>query len=137
MIAADTNLLVRAVVVDDAVQAGKVRRLLEESMAAGEEVFVSHIALCELCWVLEKTYQFNRADVARAMAGLLADDCYVFQDRAAVEMALADCQNIPAQFADHLFCRKTGARGTDRRGCRCTWPTGARCPGRWATCSGS
>jgi len=115
MIAADTNLLVRAVVVDDAVQAGKVRRLLEESMAAGEEVFVSHIALCELCWVLEKIYQFNRTDVGEAMAGLLADDCYVFQDRAAVEMALADCQKIPAQFADHLLgavARRAGCTTT-------------------------
>ncbi len=103
MIAADTNLLVRAVVVDDAVQAAKVRRLLEESVAAREEVFVSHIALCELCWVLEKTYQFARADLAQALAGLLADDCYVFQDRAAVEMALADYQKFAAQFADHLL----------------------------------
>ncbi len=116
MIAADTNLLVRAVVVDDAVQAGKVRRLLEGAMAAGEEVFISHIALCELCWVLEKTYQFTRADVAKALAGLLADDCYVFQGRPAVEDALADFQKIPARFADHLL----GVIGR-REGCSTTY----------------
>lgn len=116
MIAADTNLLVRAVVVDDAVQAGKVRDWLEASAAEGEEVFLGHIALCELCWVLEKTYQLPRTDIAAAVAGLLGDDCYVFQDREAVEEALADFRRLPGQFADHLL-----GVVSQRQGCTTTY----------------
>lgn len=83
-ITADTNVLVRAVVQDDAQQAHAATRILTEA----ELVAVPLPVLCELAWVLQRSYDFSVADVANAMRTLLAIP-EVQTDRAAAEAGLA------------------------------------------------
>jgi predicted nucleic-acid-binding protein len=61
MIAIDTNLLVRYLLNDDAVQAEKAEALL----ASGERCFIPITVWLELVWVLE-CYDCSRADIAKA-----------------------------------------------------------------------
>ena len=81
-ITADTNVLVRAVVVDDPAQGATAISVLLEA----ETVAVTLVSLCELVWVLVRGYKRNAADVAAAVRDLIED---ALVDRPAVEAGLA------------------------------------------------
>jgi predicted nucleic-acid-binding protein len=67
-IAVDTNVLVRAVVRDDKIQAEAAARLLRNANL----VAVAISSLCELVWVLRRKYEFSAADTAAAIRALIA-----------------------------------------------------------------
>ena len=81
-ITADTNVLVRAVVIDDPAQGATAISVLLEA----ETVAVTLVSLCELIWVLVRGYKRNAADVAAAVRDLIED---ALVDRPAVEAGLA------------------------------------------------
>jgi predicted nucleic-acid-binding protein len=83
-VAVDTNVLVRAVVRDDAVQADSAARLLTEATL----VAVALPSLCEFVWVLRRVYGFRAADVAGAIRALL-DAANTSTNRPAAEAGLA------------------------------------------------
>lgn len=64
----DTNVLVRAVVNDDPVQAQLAAAVLLEA----ELIAVALPCLCEFVWVLRKVYDFDASDAAFAIRALLA-----------------------------------------------------------------
>ena len=57
MIALDTNVLVRFLVVDDKAQSAKAARLVERTVASNETLFVSDVVICETVRVLLSAYQ--------------------------------------------------------------------------------
>jgi predicted nucleic-acid-binding protein len=63
----DTNVLVRALVRDDAAQSAKAEEVL-----ARDEVFVPVTVMLELEWVLRSRYGFTAEKVAQALALLCA-----------------------------------------------------------------
>ncbi|MEI8266583.1 MAG: type II toxin-antitoxin system VapC family toxin [Betaproteobacteria bacterium] len=67
MRAVDTNVLVRALVRDDAAQATKAEEVL-----ARDEVFVPVTVMLELEWVLRSRYGFTAERVAQALVLLCA-----------------------------------------------------------------
>jgi predicted nucleic-acid-binding protein len=67
-VAVDTNVLVRAVVRDDPVQARAAAKLLLNA----EVVAVALPCLCEFVWILRKVYSMGTADIAAAIRALLA-----------------------------------------------------------------
>lgn len=81
---ADTNVLVRVLVKDDARQAIAAMKLLEEA----EAVAVPLSSLCELVWVLRRTYGFSRGDIAQALTTLMTVET-VATNRPAVEAGIA------------------------------------------------
>jgi predicted nucleic-acid-binding protein len=80
----DTNVLLRAAIVDDALQTEQARQCLREAA----QIFVPTIALCEFVWVARRFYRMSSAEVAHAIRLLVADRKVVF-DRAAVEAGLS------------------------------------------------
>jgi len=103
MIAADTNLVVRHLTHDDARQAAKVRQLFEAAALRQEPVFLSHIVLCEVCWVLKAVYRFEKAQITMALQALMDDGGFHFQTRPSVEEALALYKRHSGEFSDHLL----------------------------------
>ncbi len=71
MIALDTNILVRFLTQDDPDQSAEAERLMSglTSVARGH---VCREVLVELVWVLERAYKYARADISRALEGLLS-----------------------------------------------------------------
>jgi predicted nucleic-acid-binding protein len=67
-VAVDTNVLVRAVVLDDPAQASVAAKILAEA----ELIAVALPCLCEFVWVLRRVYGFQSSDVADAIRALLA-----------------------------------------------------------------
>src|ERR1700691_1014537 len=96
-ICVDTNVRVRAVLKDDAKQARKAIKLLEEAAL----IAVSLPCLCELVWVLRRGARLPTADVAEAIRALLDAD-NVAMNRPAVEMGLSMLE-AGGDFADGII----------------------------------
>ena len=60
MIALDTNVLVRLLTNDDVRQAAKAETWLRDNASARSPAYVDHLVLCELSWVLERSYGYAR-----------------------------------------------------------------------------
>jgi predicted nucleic-acid-binding protein len=96
-IAVDTNVLVRAVLKDDAKQARTAIKLLEEASL----IAVSLACLCEFVWVLRRGAGLPTVDVAAAMRALLDAD-NVAMNRPAVEAGLSMLEG-GGDFADGII----------------------------------
>ena len=83
-ITADTNVLVRAVVRDDAAQSAAAQAVLLRATAIAVPVPV----LCELAWVLRRGYGYRAGDIAGAIEAI-ADIDTVTTDTPAVDAGLA------------------------------------------------
>lgn len=71
MIALDTNVLVRFLVQDDVVQ-GRLAGEVMDRLTEVDPGFVAREVLIELVWVLERAYNYTRAEIAMALDGLLS-----------------------------------------------------------------
>lgn len=80
----DTNVLVRAVVRDDPVQAKIATRVLTDAAL----IAIAMPCLCEFVWVLRRVYGFQTADAATAIRALLVT-ANVEMNRPAVEAGLS------------------------------------------------
>jgi predicted nucleic-acid-binding protein len=96
----DTNVLVRAVVRDDAQQARAAAKLLKDA----EVIAVSLTSLCEFVWVLRSVYNFGQGNISAAIEALL-DAGNVAVDRPAVDAGLA-ILNAGGDFADGLIAHE-------------------------------
>lgn len=96
-VSVDTNVLVRAVMVDDPAQAHKAIRVLSEA----ELIAVAMPCLCELVWVLLRVYGLQASDAAAAIRALLAA-ANVEVNRPAAEAGLAVLE-AGGDFADGVI----------------------------------
>jgi predicted nucleic-acid-binding protein len=96
-VAVDTNVLVRAVVLDDPVQADVAAKVLTDA----ELIAVAMPSLCEFVWVLLRVYDFQPSDVAAAIRALLAV-ANVEVNRPAVEAGLSVLE-AGGDFADGVI----------------------------------
>jgi predicted nucleic-acid-binding protein len=96
-ITADTNILVRAAVIDDPDQAKLALDLLRDA----EFVVLTVPALCEFVWVARRGYRRPARDIAEAIRQLAAS-ATVQVDRPAVEAGLAMLE-ADGDFADGVI----------------------------------
>ncbi|MDR0247193.1 MAG: type II toxin-antitoxin system VapC family toxin [Burkholderiales bacterium] len=80
----DTNVLVRAILQDDAKQAHVATKLLREASL----IAISLLCLCELVWVLRHGAKLTKKDVS-AVIRFLLNTSNVAMDRPAAEAGLA------------------------------------------------
>jgi predicted nucleic-acid-binding protein len=106
-ITVDTNVLVRAIVVDDPAQA----KLAQAALGEAELVVVTTTSLCEFVWVLSRGYGFSRADVSAAIRGLM-ESANVEPSRPAVEAGLA-LLDEGGDFADGVIAFEGRALGAE------------------------
>ena len=83
-ITADTNVLLRAVVEDDAAQAAAARALLVQATVIAVPIAV----FCEFAWVLRRRYGYGTHDTAAAIEALAGSEPVV-TDAPAVDAGLA------------------------------------------------
>lgn len=115
MLGVDTNVLVRFLVRDDEVQFDKARRLIRREVAAGRRVFVSQLVLLETEWVLRSSYSLPKNVIIETISGLLDATDVRLEDEPAIEEALFNWRDAPADFADCLIGvqnRRLGCRAT-------------------------
>lgn len=108
----DTNVLVRFLVQDDPVQ-GEAARAALAQMNETAPGFVSREVIVELVLVLERAYGFGRADVARALDGLLDARDLVIEAADRVAVATERYRTGGAGFADQMIALAGQAAGCD------------------------
>ena len=96
MIAIDTNMLVRALVLDNPAQVEVVRQLM-----AANTVFVSRTVLLEAEWVLRSRYKKPREQLLAFLVALLESENALVEEADTVSHAL-DWYAQGADFADAL-----------------------------------
>jgi len=113
MIGLDTNILIRYLTQDDPEQSKKATREIEDGLNAGDEFFIADIVLCELVWVLESAYGYDRKEIVPVVERILRTKQFQFQNKDLLWQSLSDYQNRKGDFADHLIGRvghKAGCR---------------------------
>jgi predicted nucleic-acid-binding protein len=103
----DTNVLVRAVVRDEAAQA----RIAAKVLTDAKVVAVALPCLCEFVWVLRKVYSLQTEDIAAAIRALLAA-ANVQVNRPAVEAGLSMLE-ANGDFADGVIAYEGNWLGGD------------------------
>jgi predicted nucleic-acid-binding protein len=109
----DTNVLVRYITRDDPSQERAASRFVDAANARSESILVNVIVLCELAWVLGRSYEYSRAEVAAVIERLLTTEQVIVDDAELVWLALADFKTSKADFADCLIGRKNLQLGCD------------------------
>lgn len=102
---ADTNVLVRAVVQDDARQASQAQALLAQAAVIAIPVPV----LCEFAWVLRRTYNRTADEIATAIRAFIRSET-VATDLPAVEAGLRILQ-AGGDFADGVIAHQGESLG--------------------------
>jgi predicted nucleic-acid-binding protein len=103
MIGLDTNVLVRYLVRDDARQAASATRVIESLCHPEDPGVVTLVVLCELVWVLDRGYGYERASIAGVLRRILsADDLHVEHSELAWQ-SLNLYEEGEADFADYLI----------------------------------
>ena len=107
----DTNILVRYLLQDDAIQGQKASEFIEQIVADGEPCFINNIVLCELIWVLESAYNYRKTEIAAVIENLLMTTLFEFDNRDAIWWSLHKYRTTKADFSDCLIGRQNQERG--------------------------
>ena len=115
MIGLDTNILVRYLTQDDPDQSRKASKEIEKGLSAGHMFFIADIVMCELVWVLETAYRYDRREIIPVLENILRTKQFQFENKDLLWKSLADYRNKKGDFADHLIglvghsagCRET------------------------------
>jgi predicted nucleic-acid-binding protein len=111
----DTNVLVRLLVADDAVQTKRARAIVELALDRDDPILVSLPVIIETEWVLRSRYGFDKPATLRSLRDLLAARELSFEDESAIEEALYRWNDGSAGFVDCLI-----AAHNRRLGCSAT-----------------
>ena len=111
MTALDTNVLVRFLVEDDKKQAAKASKLIETAIAEGQELFVADVVLCELVWVLSRSYKVERSAIVETLQQLLRAGHLVFRDEDVLHRAVLRFARGKGDFADYVIAFAAEAEG--------------------------
>ena len=112
MIALDTNVLVRYVVVDDAQQSDAARILLER-LTAEQPGNICGEVVVELSWVLGRAYRFSRNQIATIIVDLVASEELRFEAAEDVIRAAEGFRHGGASFADRMIAAAAKRSGSD------------------------
>jgi predicted nucleic-acid-binding protein len=115
MIGLDTNVLVRYLTQDDAVQSPRATEIIERRLNEENPGFVSIVAMVETVWVLDRAYNFAALEIAAAVERMLQTDVLVVECEQEVFTAMIAFKGGQGSFADAIIA----ALGT-RAGCSCT-----------------
>jgi len=102
MIGLDTNVLVRYIVRDDAIQS-LIATTVIERLSERDPGFVSVVAMTETAWVLERAYRLSAGEVARAIERTLQADALVVESEQEVFTAMVALKEGRGSFADALI----------------------------------
>ncbi|MHB8530251.1 MAG: PIN domain-containing protein [Caulobacteraceae bacterium] len=111
MIGLDTNVILRHLLQDDAVQSARASAYIEGRLTQAEPGFVSVVAMVETVWVLERVYRFTHVEIASAVERLLQVGVLVIEHAAEVFIAMVALRSGRGAFADALIAALGASAG--------------------------
>lgn len=113
MIGIDTNVLIRYLVQDDPVQSKKATARIESALDQNESIYLNHVVICEVCWVLSRLYGHAAQELAETLAKVFSTAQFDFEDKDLLWEALAEFKSASADFADCLIGARNRRAGCD------------------------
>jgi predicted nucleic-acid-binding protein len=114
MIGLDSNVIVRYLAQDDAVQSARATRLIEHELDERAPGYIGLVALVEVCWVLKRLYGATAQELHETIRDLLDARQLVVEERAIVNAALARWGGDVGDLADALISQSARAGGCER-----------------------
>ena len=111
MIGIDTNILVRYFTNDDLVESKKAAELITSYSNIEASMFINNIVLCELIWVLERGYKYQKAQIVVLLKELLLTIEFFFENHEILWLSCLDYEKYPADFADILIGKLNNKSG--------------------------
>ena len=112
MVGLDTNVIVRYVMQDDERQSAVANRIIDEELTPANKGFVTTVVLCEVLWVLTRSYGRKREGIADFLDAFLDSDTLEFEHSECVMQAYRDSKVASADFADCLIGHVNRKHGT-------------------------
>ena len=103
MIGLDTNVLIRYIVRDDQRQTEAATRLIESKCTSEDPGLINLIVLCELVWVLDRGYKYDRRMVARVVRRILSVKELRVDEAESAWRAIRLYEQGKADFADYII----------------------------------
>jgi predicted nucleic-acid-binding protein len=103
MIGLDTNVLVRFIAQDDAVQSRAATELIERRLTPENPGYVSVVAMAKTAWVLERAYNLAESSLAAAIERILQTDVLIVENEQEVFAAMIALKTRQGSFADALI----------------------------------
>jgi predicted nucleic-acid-binding protein len=110
VIGLDTNVLIRILTNDDLAQKKAASDYLASRCSETDPAFVSREVILEAVWVLERSFDYGRSDVARAIQAVLETVTFAVEDADLVAAANRDYV-AGADFADAMIAAVNLASG--------------------------
>ena len=111
MISLDTNVLIRYVVRDNAVQSQLASGLIDRCVADGHPAVVTLLAVLETEWVLRSAYHYSKRQILAIFAGLLESENLHIENEAVLERTLELWPRRTVNFANCLILAQSLALG--------------------------
>jgi predicted nucleic-acid-binding protein len=109
----DANVLTRYLRDDDPGQSRRAAHFIQRAIRQNEPLYVNHVVLCELVWILDSVYEHPKSDIIRMLEAVMLTGQFQLEDKPSIEMALEDYRKTKADFADCLIGRRNRALGVD------------------------
>jgi predicted nucleic-acid-binding protein len=114
MIGLDTNVLIRYLTQDDAIQSAKATEMLERHLTPKNPGFVSVVAMVETVWVLDRAYGLTDQEIATAVERLLQVEVLAIENEQEVFTAMVALKQGRGSFADALIVQLGARAGCTR-----------------------
>ncbi len=113
MIGLDTNILLRFIVQDDAVQYKLVSDFICKLRDDGEIMFITDVVLSEFIWTIRTGYKYRKPDILRVLMSLLDATDFLFESEDEIEPVIHAYRIGRGDFADYLIeakCKIAGCK---------------------------
>jgi len=114
MIGLDTNVLVRYLAQDDADQASRATRIVEQQLTEDAPGFIGPVVLVERTWVLQRLYRATPEEIRETVNDLLGSRAIVVENRDVVARALSTCETNACGFADAVIAASAVHAGCEK-----------------------
>jgi predicted nucleic-acid-binding protein len=113
MIGLDTNILIRFVAQDDAINSPRAN-IIMKSLSREEPGWIAITAIAEFAWVMTRTFRINRADIYSMLDMFLIWPDIVVEQADLVRKAANLFLSGNAEFSDYLVACSGHAAGCSR-----------------------
>ncbi len=103
MIGLDTNVLVRYLAQDDAIQSPRATQIIEHQLTEEWPGFISLVTMVETVWVLHRVYGLSNNEVAEAVERILQADTLLVQNEQETFTAMMALKLGAGSFSDALI----------------------------------
>jgi predicted nucleic-acid-binding protein len=103
MIGLDTNVLVRYLAQDDAIQSPQATHIIERQLTQERPGFISLVTMVETVWVLDRIYGLSNREVAEAVERILQADTLLVQNEQEAFTAMIAFKTGDGSFSDALI----------------------------------